>query len=209
MLIAQIQRSSEMTDDDGMKFGFRKRQEHFAAIGELHGFWAKCEGVLYSVLLYYCDLNEDVGRSIFAGPRVKAMSDIIKRLIENKPIEDTRANDMLFLLEQMSVIQGVRDKLTHHGDIGFHIMGKGDDEVCYTFIDNKDRPGKKASEYVYVITTKQLYEYIGDLTRIWPALNRHKNQDFSPWANSGEVSSWLGKSLSPTVHRQMFRVFPQ
>lgn len=186
-----------------------KHQEHFAAIGQLHGFWAGCEGTLYEILLYYCGVNADVGRSIFAGPRVKSMTDVLKRLIVNKPITEDRANDLLFLFDQLAVIQGMRDKLTHHGDLGFHLVQENGDEIGYTFIDNAGRPGRKAGEYVYTISTKQLNNCIDDLSRIVSALGRHVKADFDPWPNAGEQNTWLCRPLLLDAHHKTIRVTPQ
>lgn len=198
-----------MSQDEWMVNLHEKRQTHFAAIGQMHGFWAGCEGTLYEILLFYCDLDHNIGRSIFAGPRVGTMIEILKRLILNKPIEKARADDLTFLLAQLAVIQNVRDKLTHHGDLGFHLVSEGGEEIGYTYIDNFDRPGRKTGEYVYTISTKQLHNCIDDLLRVVPALGRHVKPDFIPWAHSGEPDTWLCKPLSLMSHSQMIRVTPQ
>lgn len=167
-------------------------RDHLAKIGWFFLSWAKIESDLYTVLLHYANVNDEVGRSLLSGIRAKAMLDMLYNLCENTDIAPARREDLKFIGSQLTVINKIRDRLAHHGEQSFAMIG----EVGFSYATNATRAGRETRTFFYRISTTRLIAIDEDLTTITRALARHLKPDlFDPLDASRNVGAWHCKPL--------------
>jgi hypothetical protein len=166
--------------------------DHLAEVGWFFLSWAQIESDLYTVLLHYANMDNKVGRSLLSGTRAKAMLDMLYNLCENTDIAPARCADLKFIGSQLTVINNIRDRLAHHGEQSFAMIG----EVGFSYITNATRAGRETRTFFYRISTTRLIAISEDLTTITQALARHLEPDpFVPLDASGDVGAWHCKPL--------------
>ena len=127
----------------------------------------------------------------------------IKRTIDETGVATSRKNDLLFMFTQLAAINGMRDKLVHHGR-GFVAEFRNGILVGRGLIQNVGRvvPDKV---FRYEVDVATIDSMSADALRIIVALKKHRIRAgdvkadgfISALKDSGDTATWLYKSPQP------------
>lgn len=173
--------------------------KYVAALGALMLAWADVEGELYLVLRHYTRLSDAHALAIFSGTRASGICGYLNAILHNDiNIEQTRRDDLEFVLPQIAAINKIRDKIVHFSFGGYIEWDPLDPTT--RFITNKTRVSRYGNHFVEKVGSDLLSKIIDDLYAIQNHLNQHWHQkdSFSPWQeNPGEPTTWLYKPAQP------------
>jgi hypothetical protein len=173
-----------------------RQADYTFALGQFVQAWADMEAELYRVLIHYAGLKDAAARAIFSGTRASGMVSYLYSILHNTEISDARANDLEFVLPQISTINTLRDHTVHYS-LGSVITSDKDGNRIIT---NKSRVARYGKEFVEVVGPHTFKEAIDDLHLIYNHLNQHWHQKepFRPWVTPGETkSTWRYRPPQP------------
>lgn len=167
------------------------RQHHLSQIGWFVLCWSKMESDLFTVLLYYANVGEEVGRAMLPGPRASVIVTTLIKLCENTQAAPARLADLRYLGAQLNTINAIRDMLVHHGEQSFAMVGN----VGFSYATKAAAKGNTTT-HIHRISTTNLQAASVDLATITDALARHLHPDpFTPLHASPDRSVWQCKPL--------------
>ena len=166
-------------------------QHHLSQIGWFVLCWSKMESDLFTVLLHYANVSEEVGRAMLPGPRASVIVTTLNKLCENTQVAPSRLADLRYLGAQLTTINTIRDTLVHHGEQSFAMLGR----VGFSYATKAVVKGKTTTR-IDRISTTNLQAASFDLATITEALARHLHPDpFTPLHASPDPSAWHCKPL--------------
>lgn len=189
-----------------------ERGKHYEAVGYFVMTYAEVESVLYRTLLHYAKMSEEIGRSVFAGQRVKAITQSIEKIAINTNVPALKLFDLKFLFSQMAAINTMRDYVIHNGHTSVVVFDSGEKKTGYQYIHNEKRSPIESKSWMYRIDIELLSSMQRDLLRITLALGRHLEIDahdsaFKP-TESGDPSTWFYKPAPPIRTRRQSLATP-
>jgi hypothetical protein len=97
------------------KEGKKRLTEYYEALGRFVDMFARVETAITLTLWHYAGTNPYVGKIIFAGSKIDGYSIYIKQLAEAKKATKEAQDDLKDVLQQLGIINGVRNKVLHYG----------------------------------------------------------------------------------------------
>jgi hypothetical protein len=180
--------------------------EYHKAVGAFTHAWADLEWSIYSVLLKYTKMGEPVGRALFSGSRVLQMCRWIEAVCENTNVSSARTKDLKWLIEQISHLNTIRDRITHWGSYATILIT--DTKTLKRSLANI-RAARVSNALQYEINSETVRAMTRDTLLIAEMLRSHLAKRFRQLHGSGDVSTWLYKPLQPKQTKQKSAASPQ
>ena len=95
--------------------GQKRLKEYYEALGRFVDMFARAETALTLTLWHYAKTAPEIAKIVFAGTRIEQGSTYIKQLVEATGASEERRNDLQDVLQQLGIINGVRNAILHYG----------------------------------------------------------------------------------------------
>ena len=181
----------------------RKRYDnYFQRLGEFVHCFTMAEHAVSACLHHHAKVSTDVHRAVFSGVRMKEGISFLRRLADVGEIDPREWQQLKPLLDQLTIINGVRNKLLHQGADGI----EEDDEP---FISNLRTALTWEKLEEFPVTVGHLRDMVFDLNTVFFAIShRHSGDGWGyrrrdrPRLEKRSNEPWWYKSPEPTrIHR--------
>lgn len=180
----------------------RRYDNYFRMLGEFVHCFTTAEIAVSSCLAHHAKVSAEVYRATYSGVRTKEGISFLRRLAEVEEIAPDEWQLLKPLLDHLTVINGVRNKLLHHGADGI-----AEDEQA--FISNLRTALTWDRLEEFPVPVAHLRDMIFDLNTIFFAIShRHSGDGWGyrkrdrPRLEKRSNEPWWYKSPAPTrVHR--------
>jgi hypothetical protein len=97
--------------------GRQRLSVYYLALGRFAHRFALAELGVHFVLRHYAGMKEGVARALLSGVRIRDTKSKLSRLHEIGVIPEDKWSDLVFLFDQLSIINSARDDIFHYGAI--------------------------------------------------------------------------------------------
>ena len=104
-----------MTQQPHQPSNLAARRAYWQALGQFLDMFATVEATLFFALSHYAKTPPNTARAIFSGVRVDTATSFLRRIMEVENISLDLAADLKSALDQLHIINKVRNDLVHYG----------------------------------------------------------------------------------------------
>lgn len=94
------------------------RRAYYEALGHFINAFSRVETLVTLTLRKYAQTPTEIAKVIFAGAKIDLSSRYIKQLAEATGASSTARDDLESVLQQLGIINGVRNSVLHYGAAG-------------------------------------------------------------------------------------------
>lgn len=99
------------------KEGKERLRAYYEALGRFVDMFARVETAITLTLWAYAKTKPEIAKVIFAGAKIEIGSTYIKQLSEASGAPQEARDDLLDVLQQVGIINGVRNNVLHYGAV--------------------------------------------------------------------------------------------
>lgn len=97
------------------KEGKERLQAYYVSLGRFVDMFSRVETAITLTLWHYAKTDAPIAKVIFSGTKIEVGAGYIKQLAEATGVPQTDRDDLEYVLQQATIINGVRNHVLHYG----------------------------------------------------------------------------------------------